>query len=604
MCGIVAIWSGERDHALHAMESALKELGHRGPDSADSYWTDSGLLLGHTRLAIQDPEHGSQPTALQAGHLSFNGEVYNYPELREELAELGVRFTEHGDTEVVARALDHWGDEALNRFNGDFSIAYTAGNTLTIARDRFGVKPLYYWHDNVGLVVASEPKAIFAALKHLRPSFTPTLDKNGLVDCTLYGVSVAPFSLYEGIRTVEPGTFTRIQRTDAGLTFDETRYWDVTISGTTRPTEALAEDIRTTLKDAVRIRLRSDVGSAVMLSGGLDSSIITYAAGEETSLQRRRAYTIGDPTKESDNAGTFMTGSDLDFARIVASESGHELTVNTKLVDDPARWVRECARARDAVVSLGSEIGMCKLLSQIGERERVILSGDGADEVFLGYAWQIGTKGSINQYYSAKGARFLPLLYHRSFMRPRDASARGKRSFRARTQRLSGNVVNKPENFIHYLQLRFTLPYLLDRLDTIAMAHSVEVRVPYLDHRLVDLAVNAPADVRFGAREKELLRQAFAGHYNSAVVDRSKSVFPYGESPEYLNLLRREVQDLLVDDNSIIREVYNRVLLRAVFGSARRFEMFARAVGVFYAHAFMCQLISLDELHRVHGLAV
>lgn len=602
MCGIVAIWCSDRSSAAYGMKAALNELSHRGPDSSNMQWTETGVLLGHTRLAIQDPEHGSQPAALDRGHLTFNGEIYNYPELRDELRMLGAQFHEHGDTEVLARALDNWGEGALKVLNGDFALVYQADGILRLVRDRFGVKPLYYWSDGSDLVAASEPKAILAALKYVQPTFTPRLDKDGLVDCTLYGATAAPNTLFQDIRSVRPGTYLHIHRGDCGITISESRYWELTHDSPGVQAESLADEVRRTLIDAVRIRLRSDVGSAVMLSGGLDSSIITYVAGEGSPTDHRRAYSIGDPARSIDTAGTFITGSDLDFAKIVANESGHELVVNTALADDPAEWVRRCARIRDSVVSLGSEIGMAKLLSQIGERERVILSGDGADEVFLGYFMQIETSRPVDQYYSSKGSRLLPLLYRRDFMTTAEARRRGEAGFKSRTQHIAENIRTDRHNFIHYLQLRFTLPYLLDRLDTIAMACSVEVRVPYLDHRLVELVFNAPVNLRFTAHEKQLLRQAFQGRYNDAVINRKKSVFPYGESEEYLEGLRIEVNEVLNEETSVVRGIYNVALLRWIFGGPRRFQAFVRMAGLFYCHAFMCQLISLDELGRVHGL--
>ncbi|WP_204804147.1 asparagine synthase (glutamine-hydrolyzing) [Mycobacterium riyadhense] len=605
MCGIVAIWSRERDSAGYAMKAALSELSHRGPDASNMRWTESGVLLGHTRLAIQDPEHGSQPAALDDGYLAFNGEIYNYPELRQELRACGARFHEHGDTEVLARALDQWGHDAFTRLNGDFAFVYEAAGMLRLVRDRFGVKPLYYWSDASDLVVASEPKAILAALKHLRPTFTPRLDKDGLVDCTLYGATVAPNSLFQDISSVRPGTYLQIRRGGSALTFSESRYWELTHDSTDVCAETLAEDVRRTLIDAVRIRLRSDVGSASMLSGGLDSSIITYIAGEEAATNQtdhRRAYSIGDPAKASDSAGTFITGSDLEFARIVAAESGHELIINTELADDPVGWVRRLAGVRDSVVTIGCEIGQCKLLSQIGERERVILSGEGADEVFLGYFMQTETSRPVDQYYSAKASRLLQLLFRRDFMRSAEARRRGADAFRSRTRHVADSIRNDRHNFIHYLQLRFTLPYMLDRLDTMAMAYSVEARVPYLDHRLVELVFNAPVNLRFTASEKQLLRQAFAGRYNDAVINRKKSVFPYGESNEYLEQLRVEVNKVLSDESSIVRQVYNTTILRSIFAGSRRFRAVMRIAGRFYLLAFMCQLISLDELGRIHGL--
>lgn len=615
MCGLAVIYAPacDADRRELALKSMLTAMAHRGPDGQGQRVAEDGVQFGHVRLAIQDPEHGVQPAVSTSGDtLVFNGEVYNFPELRDELAAQGVVFDETGDTEVVARALEVWGETAVDRFNGDFAMVWSRANSaaMTLIRDRFGVKPLYYWHDQETntFVAASEPKAIIDALEYLAPDYRPRVSRDGFLDASLYGVPVAPYSLFENIHAVRPGHMIHVDYSGP-LVVDESQYWDVTVSETIVDKNMAADRVREYLVDATRIRSRSDVGTSTMLSGGLDSSVLTYLsadiADEQEGLHpRRRAYTIGDPQRTRDRENTFVSGSDLDYARIVAEESRHELVEHTDMVSDPVSFIRRCARSRDSIVSLGSEIAMAKLFEVIGAQDRVLISGDGADEVFLGYFMQTDVSGAVDQYYSSKNSRYLPLLYRRGFMSPRQAWARSGREFHRRLAAAAPAIRSNKRNLMHYLQLRFTLPYLLDRADTLSMAESIELRVPYLDHRLVSAVFNVDPSILFSANEKELLRAAFRDAYNPRVIDRKKSVFPYGESPEYMETLRHEVKTILADPNSLVCQVYNTRALRVPFSSKTAFRVFEKVVGQFYLHAFICQLVSLDELGKEHGLTV
>nr|WP_294638697.1 asparagine synthase (glutamine-hydrolyzing) [uncultured Rhodococcus sp.] len=615
MCGLAVVYApscgGDLRH--HAMKNMLEAMAHRGPDGQGEFVSRHGVHFGHVRLAIQDPQHGAQPVTSGRGDcLVFNGEVYNFPELRAELEQEGESFAETGDTEVVARALQHWGESAVDRFNGDFAIVWAPGDdsSMTLIRDRFGVKPLYYWSDDTTrtFVAASEPKAIIVALEQLVPGYRPRVSRDGFLDTSLYGAPVAPFSLFEDIRAVRPGHLIRVDFSGS-LSLTETQYWELTVTDVVGDVKVAIDGVRTDLSDATRLRSRSDVGLSTMLSGGLDSSVLAYLAADIDDKhagpsRHRRAYTIGDPHRTEDRENTFVSGSDLAYARVVAEESGHELIEHTDMVSDPVAFIRRCARSRGSIVSLGSEIAMAKLFELIGKHDRVLISGDGADEVFLGYFMQTDASGTVNQYYSSKNSRYLPLMYRKSFMSAREAWARSTREFNRRLGDVAPSIRSSNHNLIHYLQLRFTLPYLLDRADTLSMAESIELRVPYLDHRLVSAVFNTDKSIRFSDNEKELLRAAFRDRYNPQVIDRKKSVFPYGESREYMEALRREVKRIVSDPTSVVSEVYNVRLLRLPFHSRRTFTLFEKAVGQFYLHAFVCQIISLDELGREHGLTV
>lgn len=611
MCGLAVLYAPELDVVVRqtAIKNMLASMSHRGPDDSRVWESADGIAFGHVRLAIQDPEHGRQPAVAPDGScLVFNGEAYNFPELRDDLTHgHGAKFHEHGDTEVVREALRLRGRSAIDDLNGDYAFVWSPSDTpeLLLVRDRFGVKPLYYWIDEDAhrLLVASEPKAILAALQIIDPAYKPRIDLDGFLDTSLYGVPVAPYSVFRGIRSVRPGHTVTITY-DSSLAAREEMYWDLTVREPISSPEAARTAIQAGLRESTRIRTRSDAGLALMLSGGLDSSVLTYLVPDviEAPGARRRAYTIGDPDKNSDQADTFVSGSDLEYARLVAEESGHELVEHTDMVSDPVSFIRKCARSRDSIVTLGSEIAMAKLFELIGRKDRVLISGDGADEVFLGYFMQTDVSGKVDQFFSSRNSRFLPLLYRRTFVGMRSARRRGAANFRSRLAGTDPGILGDKKNLMHYLQLRFTLPYLLDRADTLSMAESIELRVPYLDHRLVETVFNIDSSLRYSDEEKELLRSAFRSHYNPKVIDRKKSVFPYGETPEYMESLRKEANRILADRSSLVHSVYRTRVLRQAFASAPVFRLCQTAVGQFYLHAFICQLISLDELGHAYGL--
>ena len=377
MCGIAGLFTPEGS-ALPAavradrVEGMLARIAHRGPDEAGVY-ADPLLALGAVGLKVMDLQGGQQPMLDASGRwcLAYNGEVYNAPELRAELQALGHRFRGHGDTEVVLQAWIAWGAAALPRLEGGFAFALwdRREHTLVLARDRFGKRPLFHaWHEGA-LLFASEMKAFFA-----QPGFEFPWDDAVLASMFAQWACIEDETPYAGVRQLRPGSWATVH--DGRLTEQRWATWPAAQRTSVMGLDEAAEQTRELLTSAVHRRLRSDVEVGVMLSGGLDSSIITSLV-RERQPGRLRSYSVGFEQAAYDESAD---------QRLVADSLGVDhrpLMVSTDDIAahfDAALWHAEVPQFRTAFVPM-------YLLARAirADGVPVVLSGEGADEVFLGY---------------------------------------------------------------------------------------------------------------------------------------------------------------------------------------------------------------------------
>lgn len=602
MCGIAGIYQSGRQLSPADIDVVIKMtdvLTHRGPDEEGIYH-DTHFAVGHRRLSIQDLENGKQPMNSLCGRfvLSFNGEIYNFIELREELGLLGHVFQERSDTEVLLHALMEWETDALQRLNGDFAFAFWDRDeqTLLLVRDRVGVKPLYVVRTDGGVAFASEIKALI-------PVFPDgvKIDPYGYFEMLAYCQPIAPKTMYEGISLLEPGSYLKYSN---GVEY-KGNYWDITYTPRhVTPKEAQAE-IFALLKDATKIRLRSDVPISAMLSGGVDSSALCSLIRDEiqTSFKTFSVdYHIDDDT--SDNLSTHMHGSDMYFSRFVADKlqtDHHPIMLKADVYCDSLEL---SAGARDLPVCLGSEIGMYHLLEHISAHSKVALSGDGADEVFLGYYMIIEDslkKGSVDAFFANSSEQIFMLLS--------PAVIEKYKPVEYIRQRFSEIVGAAPVgendrvtllNQIHYLQIKLILPYLLDRADRLSSAHSVELRVPYCDHRIIEYFFSLPVEQRYvEGQEKYTLRETFRNALPKEVYERKKSVFPYPGKPEQLKKLYDHSLKVINDNTLPLAksellnpQVVAYLLHMAMSGSLDHWR----------AHAISSHIVTLNHLFQTHQL--
>lgn len=517
MCGIagqVVLDGGEADAAL--VRAMVERLRHRGPDGEGTYFSGA-VGLAHCRLAIIDlsPE-ARQPMANADGSLwiVFNGEVYNHPELREELRALGHRFVTATDTEVVLRAYEEWGRDCLARFNGmwAFAIWDERRRELFCARDRLGVKPFYYTVAGGSFLFASEIKALLA-----HPAVGTRPNDRMLATFLAWGVADhTEETMYEGVFQLRPAHWFVVSGEGVG---EPERYWDLVVNAAPGGADdgAAARGLRDLLTDAVRLRLRSDVPVGTCLSGGIDSSTITALIND--LLQEERPESVGDRQKTFSvcfDDPRFDERGYIDEVVAAMGVANHRITPDTEGLWEDIGRLLSMQDEPFASLSIYAQYCVMRLASN---EVKVVLDGQGADEQLGGYiAYQVPyVRGLLQQ------GRVLAALrevvgsakHHRSFFwwAARQALVRSRRRGALRGDVPA--VLRYAGSLDEVLTREITasnLPLLLHWEDRNSMAFSIEARVPFLDHRVVEFLAALPLDQKIrGGVTKHVLRRAIRG---------------------------------------------------------------------------------------------
>lgn len=557
MCGIVGCWERDRPADVAVLASMLDRIIHRGPDDRGT-WVDGMVGLGQARLSIIDlSPRGHQPmlTADGQGVIAYNGEVYNFLALRGELEREGIVFRSGTDTEVVLHALHHWGVErAVARLNGMFAFAYydRRDGALWLGRDRMGIKPLYIARTAAGVVFGSEAKALLA---HPRVSCRP--DMQALIAHLVYERLDGRRTPFEGIEALHPGTLLRISGTVESVTyFDVLRDLDPQ-----RILDAEADDFSVQYRrfeqcfDAsVELHLQSDAPLAVMCSGGLDSGLITAAA---------RVHKPDTVAYVADIAG--VKESEVDRARRVCEHVGVQL--RTVPVDHAVfdRLWPQAVYAYDRPNHFPQNVAAMAVAEAVrADGFKVVLNGDGADELFGGYGWYVAAyrtwrKHRLQARWVPDHALFHKLGRHFARLRPLDLEALSSRPFAGnvagreaamltrigctldadqRRQRESALFRKLAPLPLHeeraFLARSFDDIYVhlgevLRSNDRMAMWHSVEARVPFVENGLIDLGLHLPCRAKYHrGRTKRLIHALAATRLPRDVVGLKKIGFSIG----------------------------------------------------------------------------
>jgi asparagine synthase (glutamine-hydrolysing) len=555
MCGITGWVSYHRNltHEQAAIEAMTETMSCRGPD-AEGTWTAPQAALGHRRLAVIDLPGGAQPMHITTPQgdvvMVYSGEAYNFTELREELIGKGERFSTDSDTEVVLRGYLAWGAQVADRLNGMYAFAIWDGRTreLVMIRDRMGIKPFYFYPTADGVLFGSEPRAIFA-----NPLARRVVDVEGFRE--LFGFVKTPRNAFwKGMQEVEPGTIVTVS--ENGI---RTRtYWRLESKPHNDSLEDTVGHVRELLDDIVRRQLVADVPRCVLLSGGLDSSVITaLAAGQLDEPVRSFAVDFTGQT-ENFQPDELRSTPDTPYVHDVADhvKTDHsDIVLDHGVLSDP-ELRRKVVTARDIPSSMGDMDGSLYLLFKaIREQSTVALSGESADEIFGGYKQfhdpviqQTDAYPWIAMYANVRGPsaiapNLLQAMDLRSFLADNYASAV------AEVDTVDGeDVFTHRMRVMSYLHLTRFVRILLDRKDRMSMAVGLEVRVPFCDHRLVEYVYNTPWSMKtYDGREKSLLRGAAKDVLPESVVQRVKSPYPSTQDPQYVTDLARQAQQVPAD---------------------------------------------------------
>jgi asparagine synthase (glutamine-hydrolysing) len=567
------------DRAL--AEKMTDTLINRGPDGG-GLWVDRHAALGHRRLSIVDPEGGHQPmTAEQDGRelavITYCSEVYNFTELRTELRARGHRFHTAGDTEVVLRSYLEWGDALAERLNGIFAFGIWDVRTeeLVLVRDRLGVKPLFYYETEKGLLFASEVKALLA-----HPAVKPAVDADGLRE--LLALTKTPGQVvWKDVQEVKPGEILRFGRN--GVT--KRRYWRLPAAEHTDDLKTTVDTVRELLTDAVARQTVADVPLGIMLSGGLDSSVVAALADRTLRDQGAdgvRTYAL-DFAGYTDNfrPDYMREAPDAPFVAEMVARLGSKHTDvvlgNDDLTDPAARAT--VLRSLDLPFGRGDrDTSLYLLCKAVSQDCTAALGGESADEVFGGY-WWFHDPAAV----AADTFPWLPMFGHVLDDGPDSATSLldpgllktldlpGYRDARYREALSEVSHVDGADprerrmRELSQLALTRLMPLLLERAERMSMAAPIELRVPFLDHRLVEYVHNTPWSMKsFDTHEKSLLRAAVQGLVPQSILDRRKAPFPATQDLGYETWLRGQLALLAERKDSPLRPLLNVERVRAL----------------------------------------
>lgn len=612
MCGIVGLISTEKDKLfLRTRIEIMKDLiSHRGPDGEGTWLEqDANICLGHRRLAIIDTGHGHQPLHSQDGDLVivFNGEIYNYIELREELIKKGHPIISHSDTEVLIYAYREWGVDCLKHLLGMFAFAIwdRKKKRLFCARDRIGIKPFYYFWDRKNFAFSSEIKSILAS-SFVKAEPNP----QGLQDYITFQFCLGGKTMFKDIYKLEPGCFMVVQYGNEELTINRSQYWDLNYStDTVHDEEWFSSKLLELLENSVTMHLRSDVPLGAHLSGGLDSSTVASLATRVLSNGKINTFT-----------GAFSDGIAYDetrYAKSVANSIAAEYNevyikgsefpdIFPKLIyymDEPA-----------AGPGLVPQYYVSKLAS---EKVKVVLGGQGGDEIFIGYARYliaclekcildsingsfVGVNNGLNLNSITKNLTtlqsYIPML--KAFWKNGLFETWDKRYFQL-IDRREGSIdlysdqlfntdyssfetfckifnrsgISSITDKMSYFDIKGFLPALLQVEDRTSMAASIESRVPLLDHRVLEFMATVPEHIKFkNGDTKHLFKNVIKTILPKEIYERKdKMGFPTPLEKWVKNEAREFVLDTLLSNSAKQRGIYNIQKLEHAIGNEPKF---------------------------------
>ncbi len=615
MCGITGWigWEGDLTRERTQIEAMAGTLACRGPD-AGGVWLSPRCALGHRRLIVVDPAGGGQPMVRHRGNdtfvITYNGELYNTPELRQELIGRGHGFAGHSDTEVLLTAFMEWGPACLGKLNGIFAFAIwnETGQELFLARDRLGVKPLFFAQRGNTFLFGSELKALLA-----HPAVPPEIDAEGLAEVLLIGPARTPgHGVLRGVAELRPGWSMTVNRQGVR----QQPYW-------TLPSAPHPDDLPTTVvrvrelvQDAVERQLVADVPVCTLLSGGLDSSALTaFAAAAFRTRGLGELHTWSVDYRDNAlyfQASDFQPNDDAPWVQRMSSylETRHHPVI----IDTPAlvEALVPAMRARDLPGMADVDASLYLFCQQIKREATVALSGECADEVFGGYPWfhrpELLHADTFpwSRNLAARVSWLAPDLVAR--LQPQAYVDARYREALAEVPHLPGEDPAEARlRAMFYLNLTRWMPTLLDRKDRMSMAAGLEVRVPFCDHRLVEYVWNVPWAMKCcDSQAKGLLRRALTGVLPTDVLTRRKSPYPKTHHPAYLAGVREAALQILNDTSSPLQTLVQAPVIRELArgeNAASAPPWFGQLMGGAQLFAYLVQVDAWLREYRVRIVA-
>ncbi len=565
MCGIAGFFNPKRDYTrekmkwLPVLERMNKVQKHRGPDQ-DGTYLSSSCGFAHVRLKIIDLLTGEQPMIRRSGEtefaIVFNGEIYNMHELKESLTAEGASFETASDTEVILVGYMLHGREFIKRLNGIFASAIwdSHSKTLCLFRDRLGVKPLFYTKKGDTFIFSSEIKGLFAY-----PGVEPLLDKNGL--CEIFALGPAKSygkGVFKDIFEVLPGHVLTLDR----YSYSDKAYWSLE----SRPHE---DSMKTTIEktawlfsDAVKKQMLSDIPISTFLSGGIDSSLVTAVCAEELKKQGKTLHTFSFDFTDNQKyfkSNAFQPSQDRPFVEQMVSHCGTDHRYLECGNKEQLHCLYKAVDARDLPCMADVESSMLYFCSRVVQHNKVTLTGECADEIFGGYPWFHNKQAfETDAFPWSQDMAPRQTLLDDALIRELSMEEYAKEAYEKTINETPLLAEDTPEEKrrreIAYLNLRWFMVTLLDRMDRTSMYSGLEARVPFADHRIVEYVFNIPWHMKCpDGLVKGLLRHAGAKLVPKDILWRKKSPYPKTYDPSYEKLLGKQLWEVLSTPSSPIR---------------------------------------------------
>ena len=573
MCGITGWIDYHKNlgNQIETLEKMTETLAKRGPDDTN-IWTDVHVGFGHKRLVVVDPERGKQPMVktkqVNRYTLCYNGELYNTEDIRKELLLKGYSFHGHSDTEVLLTAYIEWKEKCVDYLNGIFAFAVwdQERELFFIGRDRLGVKPLFYYETATGFIFGSELKAILA-----HPDVNRALDQEGLSEVFGLGPSRSPGSgVFKGVKELRPAH---------ALTFSKDglkiwRYWNVKSEPHQDSLDETAEKIRYLFTDAVTRQLVSDVPLCTFLSGGLDSSAIAGIAANAFQKEGKgqlHTYSIDyEGNDQFFKSNEFQPDSDGAFINKMSETFNtiHHYSVISQ--EQLAEDLIEAVHVRDLPGMADVDSSLLWFCREIKKDFVVSLSGECADEIFGGYPWfhrlDDLNRSGFPWMRSIDERQGLLKDHWQERLNLKEYSLSKYQQMVSETPILDGESKQDAQRReLFYINMLSFMTTLLDRKDRMSMGASLEVRVPFADHRLVEYVWNVPWEMKMvGNREKGILRKALEGLLPEEVLYRKKSPYPKTHNPAYRKIVKGMLESSLQDRSSVLYEFFDKEKLQQI----------------------------------------
>lgn len=602
MCGIVGFINFQKEildnkEILFRMNSTLKK---RGPDE-DGYYIENPAYLGHKRLIVIDPEGGKQPMVEtycdEQYVLVYNGQIYNTKELTRELKLNGFTFTSHSDTEVLLKSYIHYGYDIVNHLNGIFAFAIwdSSKQELFLARDHFGVKPLFYTQIENSFIFSSEIKALFEY-----PGVEKCIDSQGLGELFGLGPAHTPgTTVFKNIYELRPAHYGIFNHSG----FHIERYWKLESKKHEDDFETTCDTVRSLLSDTITRQLVSDVPLCTFLSGGLDSSIITkYASdyGKQNGLPPLSTYSIDYVDNDKNFVKSdFQPNSDNYYIDLMTKALGtkhHNIVIDTPELADA---LEDAMIARDMPGMADVDSSLLLFCKNVKPQATVALTGECADEIFGGYPWffrEDALKSSTFPWSIALSERqhILNETIDKKINLKEYIDYRYQESLQEVTILDSDSPETAEKRKISHLTLNWFMQTLLDRSDRMAMYNGFELRVPFCDYRLAQYVWNIPWEMKaLNGREKGLLRYIMEGILPEEIVYRKKSPYPKTHNPTYLNKVKTMLEKIMQDKNAPIHSLLNRSYIMEILqtdGKAFTRPWFGQLMTGPQLMAYLCQV--------------